>query len=42
MQLEVTDGWYGVRATIDGPLSHYVASKVLRPGEPVFSATKDT
>jgi len=32
IQLEVTDGWYGVRATIGGPLCHYVASGVLRTG----------
>ena len=37
MQLEVTDGWYGVRATIDGPLCHYVASGVLRTGVPFLS-----
>ena len=32
MQLEVTDGWYSVRATIDKPLSQLVASGALRPG----------
>ena len=28
MQLEVTDGWYSVSASIDGPLRHYLASGV--------------
>ena len=37
VQLEVTDGWYGVRATIDGPLCHYVASGVLRTGVPILT-----
>ena len=37
VQLEVTDGWYGVRATIDGPLCHYVASGVLRTGVPMLT-----
>lgn len=30
----MTDGWYGVRATIDGPLSQLVASGALRTGPP--------
>ena len=34
MQLEVTDGWYSVSASIDGPLRHYLASGVLRTGQP--------
>ncbi len=38
VQLEVTDGWYGVRATIDGPLCHYVASGILRTGVPVLTS----
>ncbi len=34
VQLEVTDGWYSVSASIDGPLRHYLASGVLRTGQP--------
>ena len=41
VQLEVTDGWYGVRATIDGPLCHYVASGVLRTGIPFLTSFRN-
>ena len=34
MQLEVTDGWYSVSASIDGPLRQCLASGVLRTGQP--------
>ena len=37
VQLEVTDGWYSVSASIDGPLRHYLAAGVLRTGQPCSS-----
>ena len=33
-QVEVTDGWYGVRAQLDAPLSALLASGRLRVGAP--------
>ena len=31
-QLELTDGWFGLRAVCDGPLSADVRSGRLKPG----------
>ena len=34
MQVEVTDGWYGVRASLDAPLADLLQRGRLRVGAP--------